>query len=276
MKFKEPLTADLQGAINSYKLKALVTVLKHSGEYSIYYGLVIRIYINLRSFGMRISLLQGKVLALLLAASVAGTAIAGAYAVIRVFAAEKPPLEEKRVQQEKTGFRVMKKEPGKQKEKSGDINKQMERVIPDRKNSNLMKKPERREHESNGPPENDKKKGKNEVPSATNRYRLGVETFTGEALNSGNTERITSIIAGELMRIKGKDKVIRTGTSRKNVNLMLIGSVEKLGVRYLITGKLVDVESSKILFTASESISSKPGIEKACRKLAGRIAEEIK
>jgi len=69
-----------------------------------------------------------------------------------------------------------------------------------------------------------------------------------------------------------------------NANMVLLGSLNKLGNTFLITVKIVDVEEAKIKYAVKESASSESDLIKAVEKIStslalkisGKVAKKIK
>jgi len=60
-KFKQPVPEDIQGSVLDFNKEALVETLKNFGEYSIVYGLNIKIYYLSSRLGVGLSIVQSKI-----------------------------------------------------------------------------------------------------------------------------------------------------------------------------------------------------------------------
>jgi hypothetical protein len=108
------------------------------------------------------------------------------------------------------------------------------------------------------------------------KYRLGVQPFTAANVDSAKANDITRKIFNELINLKGSKKVIKIGTAKsKNVNRMLMGSVGKMGKRYVISAKVIDVEKTNVLFGASENATTDDDIDRACGNIAQKVSEWV-
>ncbi len=104
-------------------------------------------------------------------------------------------------------------------------------------------------------------------------YDVGLGGFTGNSVNIGRVER--ALYSG-LVEILGKDRAVYLGSGNRNrVKKIVTGTVQKFGDKYLITAKVVDVETSKVLSVISEK-SDETGIDAVCGKIAGKLAESFK
>lgn len=110
------------------------------------------------------------------------------------------------------------------------------------------------------------------------RYRMGIQPFTGENVDSVTMKMITNRIAHRLIVLKGENRVIRmsSGKRPKNVNLILMGFVGKMGDIYMISARVIDVETARAVFMTSENFTSENEINTACDRIAGNVAGRIK
>ena len=112
-------------------------------------------------------------------------------------------------------------------------------------------------------------------PAAVIAQRIGIQVFTAVNTDKALSPAVTDAIAEELMRLRGKNYTvnIRKSTNTKRYRMMLIGSVEQRGSSLAITARVSDVDDSKILFYASEPVSSADRTDAACKVLARKIAQ---
>ncbi len=108
------------------------------------------------------------------------------------------------------------------------------------------------------------------------KYRFGVQQFTGDVIDVSVLNRVTDSIADKLIKREGRDSIVNLKRIGKyhNYNRLLTGSVERLGMTYIITAKIIDVESSKVLYVTTEEAASIEGIEEACSLIIERIKIE--
>ncbi len=109
------------------------------------------------------------------------------------------------------------------------------------------------------------------------KFRLGVDTFTSKAVERKETIKISDFIAGELIRLKGKECIVRVGgeKQRKNASMLLLGGVEKLGDMYIITARMVDVSRGRTLASFDDTADSFENINAACARIAGNVAKRL-
>jgi len=245
-RFREPVPENVQDYILRYKREAAVNTLKHFGDYGIVYGLVMRVFFGVRRVGIRLSIVQSKIAVFLIAVFI--LFLLGLVAVLYLDSAvDIVPHQKTDVVPESLPDNAV--------------------LPPDFRNNVIRKK------EDGNVPEN-----KNMIKGPEVRFRLGVETFTSEALDRNETGRISNVITNELVRLKGKGSAVRLGGKyhRRNANRVLLGGVEKLGDTYVITAKIVDVERGSVIASFDDSADSYEGINAACARIAGKAAGAIK
>lgn len=110
------------------------------------------------------------------------------------------------------------------------------------------------------------------------KYRIGVSPFLTKSVEKGKALEITNRIFNETELIAGKNKVVFLDNDKKKppVNMMLMGSIGRLGKRYVITARIVDVEKSNILWTTTKNIDSENKLIDVCKELAGEVAMYMK
>lgn len=105
---------------------------------------------------------------------------------------------------------------------------------------------------------------------------LVIDDFTGKKLDGTAREHITALVTKQLTEMRG----ITIGrASERNRNrssrLLLMGSVDSFGEAYLIHVKIVDSETTRIVFSASEKAASAKDLERAASSIAGKIAVQF-
>jgi hypothetical protein len=243
-KLRAPVQADVRDYILTHKRKAAVDVLRHYGEYGIAYGAALALFYGSRRLGIRLSMKKARTIlagatVLVFAAFITIFVIYIYYANIRKPVNIIDGADKSAI----NGIVIPERDGG----------------VPSKGNNAEPSLPEKN------------------VPASAVRYRLGVETFTGEALAGDETRRLTDVISGELVRLKGSEKVVRLGGANRksNVNLALLGSVEKLGSAYIITAKIVDMQSGRVVASFDESAASPADVDAACRRVAVRAAGKV-
>lgn len=94
LRFTEKLPADIQARMEDYKRDSLAGVLRHAGVYGAIYAMVLLLYRMTKRFGVKMSLVQGKIVIGVLITAAGLSATAGAYTAIRHYIrAQSPPVE---------------------------------------------------------------------------------------------------------------------------------------------------------------------------------------
>lgn len=119
---------------------------------------------------------------------------------------------------------------------------------------------------------------KPETLSEKLRYRIAVEQFSGEAIDRIILNKITDKVADRLSVTAGKQSVInlRKGRREKNYNRLLSGSVERLGNTYMITARIIDIESSKVLFVTTEETDDAAEIDTVCEIISRKVQANLR
>lgn len=115
---------------------------------------------------------------------------------------------------------------------------------------------------------------KGNSPGNESSYRLGVERFSGVEEKTVND--ITDKIISGITDLLGKNPVIDLrGARDKNVKMIVMGSSRSLAGRIIITAKLVDVETGRILLTEQETVDSPAETGPACSKISKKIVDRL-
>ncbi|MCP4135739.1 MAG: hypothetical protein GY754_32525 [bacterium] len=106
--------------------------------------------------------------------------------------------------------------------------------------------------------------------------RIGIKSFLGNTAGRKLRESAAQMISVELSRLKGHgySKVLASFSNQKT-EYVLTGTIEKLGDTFLLFVKIIEHDTSSIVFAAKEKIYSSGGLEDACKKIARRIAVNI-
>lgn len=102
------------------------------------------------------------------------------------------------------------------------------------------------------------------------------QPFDGMNASTGEISQVSGTIHNELTRIRGSKNIISTqaGVTNASTNLLLIGTVRKMGAAYAITAKVIDRESGKIHFAATEE-AQPDTLNLVSKKLAKEISDNI-
>lgn len=107
-------------------------------------------------------------------------------------------------------------------------------------------------------------------------YTLGIKPFISSSVDKKILNKAVKIIAKELSNQKGNNFLkIFSDNQLKNVKYSLLGSMEKTGDAITLNIKVIDIESSTIVFLTRESIESVDGLNNACVKISNQIASRL-
>jgi len=105
---------------------------------------------------------------------------------------------------------------------------------------------------------------------------IGVKSFKSTSVDNAILRNAESIISSELIRLKGQgySKLI-TEQQIRNVNYVLIGSIEKVEDSIILIVKVMHVKTSAILFIVDKNISPTEDINQVCISISKEIANKI-
>lgn len=234
----EPVSLEVQEYILSSRKEVLKKILKKMGQFGIFYSISISIYYLLKKFSLNASLLQSKIIAGALIAVTATVTTGGGYVTTRY-------IIKKIKEKNKTEVPV-------------DVNtgNTIEKKLLDSEKKIVRKKRKSFAHILKYP------------------FRVKVLSFRGE--DKRLALMVSRLITQEIQKQKTrKIYIIRKGQERKNLNRFLMGSVRKLGSKYIITAKVVDAFNSKTISIYSKEFDSSQELGKVCSQLAGKIVKGI-
>lgn len=119
---------------------------------------------------------------------------------------------------------------------------------------------------------NIKNKSKNSV--IKNNYLLQILPFEYES-NLKNIELLVrKSISKEINKLKGKNaSILSSNKSNNNTKKALLGSIFKENENYVISIKVIDKKTTKIILYISEQFKTIKNIDKACEKLTKKIVK---
>ncbi len=212
------------------------------GDYSFFYGLVVKMYYFTRRFGLRLTVFQSKIL-LIGAVAFSVSSSAGAVYVIH----SKLKTIDRAISEDVPLRPLPALEKGKADEKRDVLPKGISGREPARGNSSIAI-----------------------------TFRLGVADLKSETVSGDEMERVKKSLVDRLVQLKGSDKVIALNRNRnRTANFILLSSVEKIGNSYILTAKIVDAEKGSVIFATSENAEASNGITTACEKLADRVSLQV-
>lgn len=234
-KVTRPVPAGVRRDILAHKRKNFVAIMKKLGRYSPLLGAFLIIYFLLRKFGIIATLKQcGVILAVSAALTVAGITT-GAYLVINHVLDTPPPVE-----------------------------MQKDQI----KDNSLQKTKD----EAKGPSVDDY----TAPPLQEVKNIIAFQPFDGMNASTGEISQVSGTIQNELTRIRGSKNIIspQVSTPGSSTRLLLIGTVRKMGGSYSLTAKVIDRESGKIHFAATEEARTGT-LTMVSKKLAKEISDNI-
>lgn len=106
--------------------------------------------------------------------------------------------------------------------------------------------------------------------------RFGVQGFTAANVDPATAARVSGMVASELAKLKGGERVIRGASKDRKAGMLVLGSVEELGGAYDVTARVVSVKDGRILFYSSETAGSAAELDGAAVRLSRKIAAGIR
>lgn len=108
-------------------------------------------------------------------------------------------------------------------------------------------------------------------------YKLDVFSFSSEGIDRKKVNRITDKIIKQLNLIKGKNTAKLSINDKKinKYNRRLLGSVVQIDKNIMITAKIINVHTSKVIFYITEETDSIDKIDKLCDLVAQKISRQI-
>ena len=234
-KVTRPVPAGVRRDILAHKRKNFIAIMKKLDRYSPLLGAFLFIYFLLRKFGIIATLKQcGVILAVSVALTVAGIST-GAYMVIKHVLYTPSPSEM-------------------QKDKTED---------------NSLQKP--KDETISQPDDN-----YTSPPLRDVKNIIVFQPFDGMNASTGEISLVSGTIHNELTHIRGSKNIIssQVHSPEASTRLLLIGTVRKMGGAYAITAKVIDRESGKIHFAATEE-AQVDTLTSASKKLAKEISDNI-
>jgi hypothetical protein len=237
--FRQPVPVEARRFALYNKRKVLELTLRQFGDYSFFYGLTLRIYFYTKRLGINLSVLQSKIVLLAIAAIVGGALYTAVMHSAGILQRDASVINNNSISPAYVKEDQTQVEPAIKypAKKDGGFSKQLSNV----------------------------------------KYRIGIEKFSGDIIDNTTLNNITDKISDQLINLKGADRIInlRKGKKDKNMNLLLSGNVEQLGSTYIITTKIIDIESTRVLFVSSEEIKNIDRINNVISNLATKTAEQF-
>jgi len=103
---------------------------------------------------------------------------------------------------------------------------------------------------------------------------IHLQPFEGMDAQGSDVALVSNTIQGELVRLRGSKNILSGKASPQANRLLLLGTVRKHASLYAITAKVVDSESGRIRFAATEEAKS-DSLVSISKKLAKEISDNI-
>ena len=114
------------------------------------------------------------------------------------------------------------------------------------------------------------------ILKAPDPVTIGIMPFIGTGVDKEILNRAANVIAGELSRKRGKGYAGNFGTvAKNNARYSMFGSIEKVDEMVLLTVKIVDIKTSKMLHMSDEKLGSIDELDSACKRIALEISEKV-
>jgi hypothetical protein len=106
---------------------------------------------------------------------------------------------------------------------------------------------------------------------------LCIAPFEGHGVESGVLAQAAYAFEKEMSGKMGEDyAAVQTGGKKVRARYSLTGSIERVGDRYLLFVKLVDMQTTGLLFHGRENMESLADIDAACVRLAQKMPVPVK
>jgi hypothetical protein len=231
----EPVPAAVRVRVIAGRRRNLVVILKKLDRYNPLLGAILLVYFLFKKLGLSVSLVQSAVVFFTVTAlSVAGVTT-GSYIVVKRVIDSSPKVE----LQNDEGSVTIETSP---------------RVVDTVDSA---------------------KTGEESTPVLREvKNVIHLQPFEGMDAQGSDVTLVSNAIQSELVRLRGSKNIL-SGKASSHVNrLLLLGTVRKHASLYAITAKVVDGESGRIRFAATEEAKS-DSLVSISKKLAKEISDNI-
>lgn len=105
------------------------------------------------------------------------------------------------------------------------------------------------------------------------KYEIGISDFTGNADIRG---LVGDRIGNRLISVIGKKRITPLDYSyRDRVSKIITGTVQRFGDKYLITAKIIDVETSRVIDVVSDK-ADRDNIDLVCDAIIDKLSDKLK
>lgn len=120
-----------------------------------------------------------------------------------------------------------------------------------------------------------RREGTTSADKAVYKYIIQFYGLDNNGADEAMVRRVADALTGEILRLKGKDTTALVSAPSKS-DWFLTGSVEKLDRSYLLTVRLTDRRTRRIIFAASKESVDEDGLIRAGSGFARSISEVIR
>ena len=231
----EPVPAAVRARVIAGRRRNLVAILKKLDRYNPLLGAILLVYFLFKKLGLSVSLVQSAVVFFTVSALTVAGVTTGSYIVVKRVIDSSPKVE----LQDDAGSVTIETTP---------------RVID--------KVDSAKTGEENAPVLRDVKNV------------IHLQPFEGMDAQGSDVVLVSNAIQGELVRLRGSKNILSGKASSQANRLLLLGTVRKHASLYAITAKVVDGETGRIRFAATEEAKS-DSLVSISKKLAKEISDNI-
>ncbi len=231
----EPVPAAVRARVISRRRGNLVEILKKLGRYNPLLGAILIVYFLFKKLGLSVSLVQSAVVFFTVSALTIAGVTTGSYFVVKRVIDSSMKVE---LQND---------------ERNGTI-ETIPRVVD---NVDPLKTAEE------------------SIPILREvKNVIHLQPFEGMDAQGSDVSLVSNTIQGELVRLRGSKNILSGKASSQANRLLLLGTVRKHASLYAITAKVVDGETGRIRFAATEEAKS-DSLVSISKKLAKEISDNI-
>jgi TolB-like protein len=234
-RFHEPVPVEARSHMLRARKETLKRILREKGKYSLLVLLAVNLFYLLKKFGISITLTKSVIIATMVSVLTAGSMTVTAYYIVIHTIYDKPDTIE---------------EP--------DVKKNMK---------------EKEEVEGQEPIKTDTREQSIAVRPPVPPPLINIMPFKHDKSLKSISDSLTKSISNSIKSSKGSWAVTTRGKlpSGKRAGKVLFGSVARLGDKFIITARLVDRKSSRVLQFFKETAGSQDDLKDAGKRIISRI-----
>jgi len=231
----EPVPAAVRARVISRRRRNLVEILKKLDRYNPLLGVILIVYFLFKKLGLSVSLVQSAVVFFTVSALTVAGISTGSYIVV------------KRAIDSSTNVMFEKDAKDVATETTPGF---VDKVDPS-------------------------KTGEESIPVLREvKNVIHLQPFEGMDAQGSDVALVSNTIQGELVRLRGAKNIVSGKVTSQGNRFLLLGTVRKHASLFAITAKVVDSESGRIRFAATEEAKS-DSLVSISKKLAKEISDNI-